>query len=435
MALIWSDRPVHLSELAGSGCEADTFSFESSAGLGRVELDNDLAHQPEGIESVSTWIGVGFGIGAEGELDLTVVRLPVTGPAAAVFTRSRCPGDAVISGRANVADGRLRLLCVISKNANVFTPDGSRDVESLLDALSREFDVARDEILLSCTGVIGVPLPMDRILGGLPGLAKELAVGDLERSAKAILTTDRGPKWASVKLGSVELCGFVKGAGMIEPNMATMLAYLFTNAHVEATELDAMLRRCVSRTFNAISVDSDTSTSDTVAVMSTSAVELPEAHLADFEHAMLMLCAKLARDVVGQGEGVENLIEVDIAVATSEADARALAKTLINSPLVKTAVHGADPNWGRIVMAIGKPSAPVSFDRIDPADLVISVMGETVFDRGRVLDIDLEALSGRMQIEKTARVSVEIGEPRHRFKAWGCDLTHEYIHINADYTT
>ena len=431
MALIWPDRPVHLNELAGAGCEADVFSFESSAGLGRVELENVLAHQPAGIESVSTWIGVG----TEGVLDFTVVRLPATGPAAAVFTKNRCPGDAVISGRENVADGRLRLLCVLSKNANVFTPDGARDVESLLDALAGEFGVERGEILLSCTGVIGVPLPMDRILAGIPGLSGQLEAGGLERAARAILTTDRGPKWASVKLGSIELCGFAKGAGMIEPNMATMLSYLFTNAHVDAAQLDAMLRRCVDRTFNAISVDSDTSTSDTVALMSTSAVELPEVHEDDFEQALLMLCAKLARDVVGQGEGVENLIEVDVAVSTSEADARALAKSLINSPLVKTAVHGADPNWGRIVMAIGKPAAHVSFDRIDPAELVISVMGETVFDRGQALDVDLDALSRRMQSQKTARVAVVIGEPAHRFKAWGCDLTHEYIHINADYTT
>lgn len=431
MALIWPDRPVELVEIPDAGCEADVFAFESVAGLGRVELDNDLAHQPAGIESMATWIGVG----PEGKLDFTVVRLPEAGPAAAVFTKNRCPGDAVISGRRNVADGRLRLLCVISKNANVFTPDGARDVETLLDALATEFGVERGEILLSCTGVIGKPLPMDRILGGIPGLAGELETFALERSARAIMTTDRMPKWASVKLGSVELCGFAKGAGMIEPNMATMLGYLFTNAHVEAPELDAMLRRCVDRTFNAISVDSDTSTSDTVAIMSTSAVELPEAHVGDFEQALLMLCAKLARDVVGQGEGVENLIEVDVGVETSQADARALAKALVNSPLVKTAVHGADPNWGRIVMAIGKPAAPVSFDRVDPARLVISLMDEKVFDRGHALKVDLDAMSRRMQEQKTARIRVEIGDPRHHFKAWGCDLTHEYIHINADYTT
>lgn len=431
MALIWPDRAVDLVEVDGAGCEADGFAFESTAGLGRVELENGLAHQPPGIESISTWIGVG----PEGKLDFTVVRLPQPGPAAAVFTKNRCPGDAVLSGRRNVADGRLQLLCVISKNANVFTPNGARDVELLLDALAREFDVARDDILLSCTGVIGVPLPMDRILGGIPGLSKQLKAGDLERTAKAILTTDRGPKWASVKIGRVELCGFVKGAGMIEPNMATMLGYLFTNADIEARVLDAMLRRCVDRTFNAISVDSDTSTSDTVAILSTGDVELPEAHLGDFEQALLMLCAKLARDVVGQGEGVENLIEVEVGVATSEDDARSLAKALINSPLVKTAVHGADPNWGRIVMAIGKPAARASFDRVDPRDLVIWLMDEKVFDRGRALDVDLRGVSQRMQREKTARIRVELGQPRHRFKAWGCDLTHEYIHINADYTT
>jgi len=431
VARIWSDRPIELEEIEGVGCDADRFSFESSAGLGRVELENTLVHQPAGIESVAKALGVG----PEGVLDFTVVRLPESGPAAAIFTRNRCPGDAVISGRANVADGRLRLVCVVSKNANVFTPNGADDVERIIDALAQEFGVERGDVLLSCTGVIGVPLPMDRIVGGIPGLAAELEPTRLERSAEAILTTDPAPKWASVRVGDAVICGFVKGAGMIEPNMATMLGYLFTNARVPATELDAMLRRCAARTWNAISVDSDTSTSDTVAILSTDEVELSRAQTADFEHALLMLCAKLARDVVGRGEGVENLIEVDVAIETSEADAAALARVLINSPLVKTAVHGADPNWGRIVMAIGKPAAQVGFDRIDPSTLSIRVMGEKVFDRGRAVAADLEALSNAMRAAKTTLIDVEIGEPRHRFKAWGCDLTHEYIHINADYTT
>ena len=431
MARIWPDRSIELEEIAGAGCEADRFAFEAGGSLGRIELEGDLSHQPAGIEAVSAALGVG----PEGVLDFTAVRMPSVGPAAAVFTKNRCPGDAVVSGRAHVADGRLGLLAVVSKNANVFTPDGARDVDTLLAALSNEFGVPAGDTLLSCTGVIGVPLPMDRILDGIEGLSAQLSPGDLARSAEAILTTDRGPKWASVKVGDASLCGFVKGAGMIEPNMATMLAYLFTDARIEAATLDAMLRRCVDRTFNAISVDSDTSTSDTVAVFSTDAVALGAGEEAAFEEAMLMLCAKLARDVVGQGEGVENLIEVEVSVPTSEADARALAKTLVNSPLIKTAVHGADPNWGRIVMAIGKPAALVAFDRIDPAELVIRVMGERVFDRGRDVAADLEALSRRMKSEKTARIAVEIDPPRHRAKVWGCDLTHEYIHINADYTT
>ncbi len=431
MPFIWPDRSIELTEIDGVGCEQDRFAFEAESGPGRVELENALVHQPSGIESVARALGVG----PPGVLDFCAVRLPRPGPAAAIFTRNRCPGDAVVSGRANVADGRLQCLAVVSKNANVFTPDGARHVDEILAALSEDLNVAPGDILLSCTGVIGVPLPMDRILGGIPGLADGLEPGALEGPAEAILTTDPAPKWASVKLGDLVLCGFVKGAGMIEPNMATMLGYLFTNARLPSSELDAMLRRCAERTWNAISVDSDTSTSDTVAIFSTDEVDVPTAAVADFERALLMLCAKLARDVVGRGEGVENLIEVEVAVETNEADARALAKTLINSPLMKTAVHGADPNWGRIVMAIGKPVADVSFDRVDPASLVIRVMGETVFDRGAAVEADLEGLSQAMRKAKTTRIGVEIGEPRHRFKAWGCDLTHEYIHINADYTT
>jgi len=368
---IWSDRPIELVEVEGTGCEQDLFAFESVAGLGRIELENALAHQPPGIESVA----VSLGVGPSGVPDFSVVRLPEPGPAAAIFTRNRCPGDAVVSGRENVANGRLQLCAVVSKNANVFTPDGAKHVDEIIAALASEFGVEPGDVLLSCTGVIGVPLPMDRILDGIPGLSKSLETGALDGPAEAILTTDPAPKWASAKLGHVVLCGYVKGAGMIEPNMATMLGYLFTNARLPATELDALLRRCADRTWNAISVDSDTSTSDTVAIMSTNQVELSREGVADFEHALLMLCAKLARDVVGRGEGVENLIEVEVAVETSEADARALAKTLINSPLVKTAVHGADPNWGRIVMAIGKPSAAVGFDRVEPGGEIIRSHG------------------------------------------------------------
>ncbi|MBL4867183.1 MAG: bifunctional ornithine acetyltransferase/N-acetylglutamate synthase, partial [Pseudomonadales bacterium] len=289
--------------------------------------------------------------------------------------------------------------------------------------------------LISCTGVIGVSLPMDIVGNAIDGVAEKLQACALEQAAVAILTTDKQAKMASVEFDGVTLCGFAKGAGMIEPNMATMLSYFFTDVKIDKTDLDQILKRAVDKTFNAISVDSDTSTSDTVAIFSTNEKTIDEVGLQHFERALTALCLKLARDIIGQAEGANQVIEAKVSLSTSYEDARLFTKKIINSPLIKTAVYGRDPNWGRIVMAVGKPSDRETLPEIQPADVLIKILGQTVFEYGHQIPLDLEALSARMGEAKTVDIEVEIGRPVYTAKAWGCDLSEGYIKINAEYTT
>ncbi len=339
-------------EIAGSGDPADDVISFRSRHLGRdVAIEATLAHQPEQISAVATAAGIKH----PGVLDFTVVKLEARGSAAGVFTRSLCPSYAVQFDKRALADGHAQLLAVVSKNANVFTPNGEEDTRALAGLVAREFGVAEDDVVLSCTGVIGVPLPMPRLEAAVKGLSQKLRPGALDETARAILTTDAGPKVCSVRVGDLVVCAMAKGAGMIEPNMATMLVYFFTNADADGSQLKSVLAEAVERTFNSISVDSDTSTSDTVVLFSTRSAKLDLGLQADFADAVRCMSLKLARDIVAQSEGATKLIECSVGVDSSARDAKLLAKKIVNSPLVKTAVHGGDPNWGRLVMAIGKP--------------------------------------------------------------------------------
>jgi glutamate N-acetyltransferase / amino-acid N-acetyltransferase len=419
-------------EVASSADPADdVVSFRSSS-LGRdVNVESSLAHQPDGIRCAAVSAGIKY----EGVLDFTVVRLDEPGSVAAVFTKSLCPSYAVLYGREAVADGRAQALAVISKNANVFTPRGEADTRAMAGWLSEELGVAAGDIVPSCTGVIGVALPMEKIKAAIPGLRAKLQPGALDAAARAILTTDRGPKVGSVRVGDLVVCAMAKGAGMIEPNMATMLVYFFTNADVDGRELHDILAGAVDRTFNSLTVDSDTSTSDTVAIFSTRKVPLDAARRADFVDAVRAVSIKLARDIVAQSEGATKLIECTVRVDSSPADAKIMAKKIVNSPLVKTAVHGGDPNWGRVVMAIGKPDERLGIGAIDRESVVIAMMGQVVFSRAQPIAIDLAALSRELKSSTRVSIDVRIGEGRHAATVWGCDLSHRYVDINAEYMT
>jgi glutamate N-acetyltransferase/amino-acid N-acetyltransferase len=428
---LFDDWNVYIEVAASNDPSADVLSLHSRA-LGReVAAEASLAHQPVGLSSVA----VAAGIKTEGVLDLLVVKLPRPGSAAAVFTRSLCPAYAVVHDKRALADGRAQLLAVISKNANVFTPHGETDTRTVVRWLARAFDVREDDVLLSCTGVIGVPLPMDKLGRAIGGLSRQLRPCLLDESARAILTTDRGPKVCSIRIGNVFVCAMAKGAGMIEPNMATMLVYFFTNVSLDAERLKAILVDAVDRTFNSISVDSDTSTSDTVAILSTGDVEVSADEEADFIDAVRCMSVKLARDIVAQSEGATKLIECTVHLDTCPSDARLMAKKIINSPLVKTAVHGGDPNWGRVVMAIGKPDQRLQIGEIAPSDVVIEMMGQSVFNLSRAVAFDVEALTRALRESTRVTIEARIGEGRHRATAWGCDLSARYVEINADYTT
>jgi glutamate N-acetyltransferase/amino-acid N-acetyltransferase len=238
-----------------------------------------------------------------------------------------------------------------------------------------------------------------------------------------------------VRVGDLVVCAMAKGAGMIEPNMATMLVYFFTNADLDGAGLREVLTGAVDRTFNALTVDSDTSTSDTVVMFSTRKVPMNEALRADFASAVRAMSIKLARDIVSQSEGATKLIECTVRIDSSVADAKIMAKKVANSPLVKTAVHGGDPNWGRIVMAIGKPDERLAVGAIPRDSVVIKMMGQVVFDRARPIAIDLAALSRELKASTRVSIDVTIGGGKHAATVWGCDLSHRYVDINSEYMT
>ena len=428
---VFDDWNAYLEVAASADTGEDVVSFHSSQ-LGRdVRVDASLAHQPDGIRCGAVAAGIKY----EGVLDFTVVKLDAPGSAAAVFTKSLCPSYSVLYGREALADGKAQVLAVVSKNANVFTPNGEADTRAMAGWLSAELAVKPGDIVPSCTGVIGVALPMDKIKAAIHGVGAKLRPGALEQAARAILTTDRGPKVCSVRVGDLVVCAMCKGAGMIEPNMATMLVYFFTNADVDGRELHDILVGAVNRTFNSLTVDSDTSTSDTVAIFSTRAVPLDEARRSDFVDAVRAMSIKLARDIVAQSEGATKLIDCTVRLDSSPTDAKIMAKKIVNSPLVKTAVHGGDPNWGRIVMAIGKPDERLSIGAIARESVVIAMMGKVVFSRAQPIAIDLDALSRELKSSTRVSIEVRIGEGRHAATVWGCDLSRRYVDINADYMT
>jgi glutamate N-acetyltransferase/amino-acid N-acetyltransferase len=428
---LWGDWNAQVEVAASADPTDDVVSFHSKSEGREVRVDPTLAHQPDGIRCAAVAAGIKY----EGVLDFTVVKLDAPGSAAAVFTKSLCPSYAVLAGREALADGRAQVLAVVSKNANVFTPRGEADTATMAGWLSQELGVEPGDIVPSCTGVIGVALPMEKIRAAIQGVGARLRPGALDEAARAILTTDRGPKVCSVRVGDLVVCAMAKGAGMIEPNMATMLVYFFTNADLDGRELHAVLAGAVERTFNSLTVDSDTSTSDTVAIFSTRAVSLDGARRSDFTDAVRAMSIKLARDIVATSEGATKLIECTVRVDSSAADARIMAKKIVNSPLVKTAIHGGDPNWGRIVMAIGKPDERLSLGKIARDSVVIEMMGQVVFARAQPIAVDLAALSRELKAEARVSIDVRIGEGRHAATVWGCDLSRRYVDINADYTT
>ena len=380
--------------------------------------------QPKGFLSLAKNVGI-----KDETLDLTVIYSEKRAHAAAMFTRSRFPGAPVIVGKRHVAHGFAQALVINSKNANVaMGKQGIDNAVEMCRLVAAELAVKERDVLPFSTGVIGRPLPMDKIRNGLKGIRGELKANGLELAARAIMTTDRWPKFISRRVGNAVVAGIAKGAGMIEPNMATMLVYLMTDAELPASTLKPMLKRVVARTFNSISIDTDTSTSDTVVLMANGLAG--KVDKTEFERALLEVSEYLAREICRNGEGATKLITVEVARAKDDAQAKRVAKAVVNSPLVKTAVYGADPNWGRVIAAVGK-----TFDlAIDPKRVMIRFGDGKVFERGAPVDCDLEALRtylGRSEVT----IGVDLGIGKASARVWGCDLTEEYIKENAYYTT
>jgi glutamate N-acetyltransferase/amino-acid N-acetyltransferase len=358
--------------------------------------------------------------------DLALFVSDVDAAAAAVFTRNHFPGAPIILGRETIRGGRLRAIVANSKRSNVAT--GAQGLESarrMAAAAAAEIGTTADRVLVSSTGVIGVQLPIGMIERGLVGIAADLQADPIV-GAEGIMTTDTHPKALSTRVGDATITWVAKGSGMIEPNMATMLAFIFTDATFDAATLDRMLRASVHVSFNMLSVDTDTSTSDTCALLANGFAGPADEQ--EFAAALTLGCIRMSEILARDGEGAEHLIRAIVRDAESEDDARRVAKSLVNSPLVKTMVHGADPNVGRLLMAIGK-----CFEcHIEAATTAARINGHAVVRGGQRLDFDEAAVRATLAAE-VVDLDVSLGLGHASATAFGCDLTSGYIDENAAY--
>ncbi len=314
------------------------------------------------------------------KMTLTIIALDQPTPDfAAMFTKNAFPGAPVIVGRERLGEASLGAIIINNKISNVCAPGGVEASEKLCAALAPELGLSPKQILPCSTGVIGWRLPVDQMVGALPAAVKTLAGGSILPAAEGIVTTDLSPNIRTATVGGGRISGIAKGAGMVEPNMATMLVYILTDLAVPRAELRAMLQRAVAVSFNTISVDSDTSTSDTVVALSSGKV--PCADLAAFETALTQVCRDLAEDVVRNGEGVRHVIRVDVKNSPTVEIARALGKAIVNAPLFKCAIAGNDPNVGRLVQAIGKHVGATDL-AVDLSKLIVHIGGQEIFARG-----------------------------------------------------
>ncbi len=361
--------------------------------------------------------------------DVMILHCETLATTAGVFTQSRFAGPSVAISRHNVSSGTARAVTVISKNANVATGDtGYANAEEITQLVGAAIDADPSDVIIGSTGVIGVQYPMERIRSHLSALQVPFLERSAEAAASAIMTTDTHPKVASAPAGHATVVGFAKGVGMIEPDMATMIAVITTDAQIAPSDLNQTFRRVIDRTFNALSIDTDTSTSD-MAVIVASGITGPVDDT-QFETALSAVCLNLTRQLAADGEGAETLIVVDVASARDDDQARRVAKAIINSPLVKTAIHGRDPNWGRVAMAIGKCRDDTD---IDQQAVTIRFGEQEVYPNPATPEalIELQAYLAGDEVH----IGVDLGVADGTFTAYGCDLTDGYVRVNADYTT
>ena len=399
---------------------------------------------PDGFPALDPVAGVRLAAGASGEryagrVDLLLVDLARGTTVAGVTTRSKTAAPPVLWTRAMLENGRASALVVNAGNANAFTgPAGADCVAATARAAAAALRRRARDIAIASTGVIGVRPNIERITDAIPGLAASLTDDAWEPAAEAIRTTDTFAKGAgaTARIGDtpVAVSGIAKGSGMIAPDMATMLAFVFTDASFPAPVLDRLLRQAANRSFNSITVDGDTSTSDMALLFATGqagndAIEdWRDRRLEPFREALGAVCGDLARQIVRDGEGATKFVTIHVSGAASEGAARRIGLTVANSPLVKTAIAGSDANWGRIVAALGKTS-----ERIDVDALRISMGGVRITDGEALVDGYDETPVAAHLAGTEIEIGIDVGVGRGRATVWTCDLTHGYIDINADY--
>jgi glutamate N-acetyltransferase/amino-acid N-acetyltransferase len=387
------------------------------------------------------WAGIACGLKKSGAPDLAMLVSDLPAAVAGVFTRSTVVGAPVTVSRARAARGRARGVVVNSGCSNVaMGARGIRDAEVMAAAAARAVGCDAHEMLVASTGVIGMPLPMDKIRSGVASASQALAADGMPAAARAIMTTDTVPKEAvrTVRIGGkrVTIAGIAKGSGMIEPNMATMLSFLATDAAVSPAALRGFLRRAADASYNKLTIDGESSTSDTVLLFANGAAgnaELKTARGRDaeaFAAALEAVCVDLVRALARDGEGATKLVTVRVRGARTEEQAERAAKRIANSVLVKTALFGGDPNWGRVLQTIGAGRID-----LDLAKAEVKWAGVTVFKNGRSAGPAARARSGEAMKGGEVDVVVNLARGRAEATVWTCDLSYDYVKINAEYTT
>ncbi len=383
--------------------------------------------------------GVKAGIKRKPGFDLGLIVADEPVPAAAVFTQNRVAAAPVLVSREHLKKNRglIRGVVVNSGNANACTgPTGLRDARAMAKLTAAGLDAPAQSILVSSTGVIGNPLPMTLVEAGIRDATQKLNAGHFDAFSRAILTTDRAPKVAHKTLdlpgGDATLLGCTKGAGMISPNMATTLSFVVTDAPLQPAALHEALMQACEATFNAITVDGDTSTNDMILLMASGRVGSRALGAADrkrFTRALTELLAELATKLMREGEGVHHVVTVKVRSAKNEQAARQVARTIANSPLVKTAIAGQDPNWGRILAAAGRAGVP-----LEPGRLELSIGDVLVAKNGGAVGAkSWEARARKVMSRPEYELVVELNQGRAAAQVLACDLSHEYVSINADY--
>ena len=371
--------------------------------------------------------------------DLCVIHSARPCDTGGVFTTNKVKSASVVIDQLHLQRNRVQALTINSGNANACTgAQGFKDALLMAKLSADRLDLDPDQVLVSSTGVIGRYLPMAAVKSGIAQACESLSPESGEAAARAIMTTDTKPKTAQVEvdLGGVpvRIGGMCKGSGMIHPNMATMLAYITTDAAVEAGLMARMVGMVANRSFNLVSIDGDSSTNDSFLILANGAagnepVRAGTVEAERLEAALTQVAKELSRAIARDGEGATRLITVRVVEAASDADARLAARAVASSSLVKTAVHGGDPNWGRVVCALGYSGAELALDRLH-----LSVGGLVVFERGSGVDVDLAAVRRAFE-QPEIEIVAKLGLAEGSSEAWGCDLSEEYVRINADYTT